>query len=227
MKRAGVNGFSVVCRAAGAARAEAQTDPGARVDVKHHVLLEMQWQGSGGRFRHLALTARGMRLALVASGVVALLAVAIVGVRLVRSDRPLGYFAVDPVVRENAELKARHDALRERAFDLAAQLDERVEQKRRMLGVAETPGHAWGDQSLRLPASDAGDDAILAWISAQEARLEALENKLATGRLGTGGKQASVSAPADTVRVPVRNAAVLQVAGLDSAGPQEAAPTKR
>lgn len=158
---------------------------------------------------------------------VVLLALAVVGVLLVRSDRVLRHFAIDPVVRENTELKARHDALRERAFDLAEQLDERVELERRMLGMAESPAHAWENQSLRLPARDAGDDAILAWLSQQEARFEALGNELAARRVETGGQQASVPAPADRVPVPVRGAAMFQLAGLGSAGPQEAAPTRR
>lgn len=227
MTRAGVTGFSVVCRAAGAGRAAIRTEPDERARVRPPVLLELQWQGRGGRFRHLALTPRGVRRVLTASGLIALLALAVVGVRLVRSDRALGHLAIDSVVRENTELKARHDALRARAFDLAEQLDERVELGRRMLGMTKTPAHAWKDQSLRLPARDAGDEAILAWLSEQEARFEALGNELAARRVETGGQQASVPAPANRVPVPVRGAAMFQVAGLGSAGPQEAAPTRR
>ncbi len=224
MKRAGVSRFSVVCRAAGARRAAMRTDPDARTGVRPPVLLELQWQGRGGRFRHFALTPRGVRQVLAASGIVALLAVS--GVRLVRSDRALGHLTVGSVVRENTELKARHDALREQAFDLAEQLDERVELGRTMLGMAETPAHGWEEQSLRLPARDAGDEAILAWLSQEEARFEALGNELAARRVDTGGKQASVPEPANRA-VPVGGAAVLQVADLHSARPQEAAPTKR
>lgn len=227
MKRAGVDRFSVVCRAAGARRGATRISPDAHVGARPPVLLELQWQGRSGKFRHLALTRRGLRRVLTASGLVALLALAVVGMRLVRSDRALGHLAVGSVVRENTELKARHDALRERAFDLAEQLDERVELGRRMLGMAETPAHAWKDQSLRLPARDAGDEAILAWLSEQEARFEALGNELAARRVETGGQQASVPAPADRVPVPVRGAAMFQVAGLGSAGPREAAPTRR
>lgn len=226
MKRAGVSRFSVVRRAAGARRAATRTDPDARVGARPPVLLELQWQGSGGKFRHLILTPRGLQRVLGTSGIVVLLALAVVGVLSVRSDRALGHFAIDPVVRENTELKARHDALRERAFDLAEQLDERIELGRRMLGMAETPAHAWEDQSLRLPARDAGDEAVLAWLSEQEARFEALGNELAARRVETGGTQASVPAPANRA-VPVRCAAMLQVADLGSAGPQKAAPTRR
>ncbi|OYV93266.1 MAG: hypothetical protein B7Z68_08800 [Acidobacteria bacterium 21-70-11] len=168
-----------------------------------------------------------MRRVLAASGIVVLLALAVVGVRLARSDRALGHLAVGSVVRENTELKARHDALRERAFDLAEQLDERVELERRMLGIAETPAHGWEDQSLRLPARDAGDGALLAWLSEQEARFEALGNELAARRVETGGQQASVPAPADRVSTTMTNAAMLQVADLGSNRPHESAPTKR
>ena len=226
MKRAGVTGFSVVCRAAGAGRAAVRAEPDARAGARPPALLELQWRGRGGKFRHLVLTPGGLRRALGNSGIVALFALAVGGALFVRSDRFPRLFGLDPVVRENTELKARHAALRERAFDAAAQLDERIELGRRMLGMAETPAHAWEDQSLRLPARDAGDDAILAWISEQEARLAAIGNELAAGRVGTGGEQASVPAPANRA-VPVRGAAMLQVAGLGSAGHREAAPTRR
>jgi hypothetical protein len=193
--------------------------------VKPRVLLELQWQGRGGRFRHIAITPSGSRRILGTSGVAALFALAVVGVLSLRSDRALSPLGLDPMVRENRELKARHDALRERAFDLAQRLDERVELGRRMLGMAESTAPTWKDQSLRLPARDAGDDAILVWLSEQEARFEALGNELSARRLAAGGRQAP--APAPTNKAPARGAAMLQVAGLGSAKPQEAAPTKR
>jgi hypothetical protein len=227
MQRAAAGRFSVVRRLAGPRRAPARTDPEGRAGVRPPVFLELQWQGRGGTVRHLALTPRGVRRVLGTSGIVALLALAVVGALAVRSDRFPRLFGADPVVRENTELKARRDTLRSQAFDLAARLDERVELARTMLGMAEAPAHAWEDQSLRLPAKDVGDDVLIAWISAQEARLEALENELVARRMATSGKQASATAPGNRLSVPPRGAAMLQVAGLDLTGPQEAAPTRR
>ncbi len=227
MKRPGVSKFSVVCRAAGAGRAAVRAETDARVGARPPALLELQWRGRSGRFRHLVLTPGGLRRVLGTSGIAALFALAVGGALSVRSDRFPSLLGHDPVARENTELKARHAALREQALDAAAQLDERIELGHRMLGMAETPAHAWESQSLRLPARAAGDDVILAWISEQEARLAAIGNELAAGRVGEGGERASVPAPAYTVPVPVRNATTLMVAGLASARTQEAAPTRR
>ncbi|TAM45577.1 MAG: hypothetical protein EPN53_14680 [Acidobacteria bacterium] len=227
MKGAAASRFWVVRHVAGPRRAATPPDPDARAGVRPPVILELQWQGRGGRFRHIVITPVGLRRFVGTAGVVALLALAVGAAPLVRSSGFPRLFGLDPVVLENTELKARHEALRERAFDAAAQLDERIELGRRMLGMAATPAHAWENQSLRLPARDADDDAILAWISERDARLAAIGNELAAGRVGTGGERASVPAPAYTVPVPVRDATTPLVAGLGPAGPQEAAPTKR
>lgn len=160
-------------------------------------------------------------------GIVALFALGVVGAFSVGSNRVLAHPGVDMVPCENTELKARPDAMRERAFDLAKQLYERVEQGRRMLRMADTPGHAWEGQCPRPPARDAGDEAILAWLSEQGTRLEAIGNELTAGRVEMGMKQASVPAPVGMGTVPMRNAAVLQVADLGSARRQEAASTIR
>ena len=227
MKSAAAARLWVVRHVAGPRRAATRADPEARVGARPSVLLELPWRGRDGRFRPLAVTPDGLRRVLATSGVVVLLALAVAGIRWVRSDPALAPVAIDRLVRENTELKARHDALRAHAFDLAERLDERIELGRRMLGAAETPGHAWEDQSLRLPANDAGDDTILAWISVQEARLEALEKELAARRVETGGMQASVPTPAARVPASAPGAGMLQVAGLASARTQEAAPTRR
>ncbi len=227
MKGGAASRLWVVRHVAGPRRAATRADPEARVGARPAVLLELQWRGRSGRFRHLAVTPGGLRRVLATSGVVVLLALAVGGALSVRSDRFPSLLGHDPVARENSELKARHAALREQALDAAAQLDERIELGRRMLGAAETPGHAWEDQSLRLPAKDAGDDVVLAWISVQKTRLEALENELAARRVETGGMQASVPTPAARVPASAPGAEMLQVAGLASARTQEAAPTRR
>jgi len=57
--------------------------------------------------------------------------------------------------------------------------------------------------------------------------LEALGNELTEGRVEMDVKQASVPSPVRRGTVPVRNAAVLQVADMVSATRQEAAPARR
>jgi hypothetical protein len=93
--------------------------------------------------------------------------------------------------------------------------------------MAHTPGHAWEGQCPRPPARDVGNEAILVWLSEQGTRLEALGNELRAGRVEIGGKQASVPSPVRRGTVPVRNAAVLQVADMGSATRQETAPARR
>jgi hypothetical protein len=218
MKRAGAGGFSAVCRAAGASRAATRPDPGARVGEKRRVLLELQWQGKSGKFRHVVLSRGGLQRVLVTSGIVVLSALAVIGAFAVGPNRALAHSGVDTIVRDNTELKARQDALRERAFDLAEEVYGRIEQGRRMLRMADSQVHAWEDQCPRPPAPDAGDEAILAWLSEQGTRLEVIGNELTTGRVEMGVKQASAPVPANGRKGPVRDAAVLQMADMGSRG---------
>ena len=96
-----------------------------------------------------------------------------------------------------------------------------------MARVADTAGRAWERQSLRLPARDVGNEAILAWLFENGVRSEALGNELAARQVNIGAKQASVPGPLGRGTVPVRKAAVLQVADMGSARRQEAAPARR
>ncbi len=190
--------------------------------VKHHSFLELQWQGRGGKFRHLAITSLGARRVLGSVGIVALFAV--VGVFSVASGRNPARVGVDTLLRENTELKARQNALRERAFDLADELYARAEQGRRMARLGGTARHAWEGRYPHPPARDAGNEAILAWLSEQGVRLEALGNDLAVGRAEMGVKRASVPAPVSKGPVPVQDAAVLPVVDRGSVRRHEAAP---
>lgn len=234
MKRAGVGGLSAVCRDAGTSRAATQTDPRALVGVKRHCLLELQWQGGNGKFRHVALSPRGLGWAMGTFGVVVLFVLAVVGAFSVGtnralahlsvagaspggSNRALAHFDVDTVLRENTELKARQDALRERAFDLAEQLYGRVEQGRRMLGTAGIPGHSRESQCPRPPGRDAGDDAILAWLSEQGTRLESIGNELTADRVEMGVKQASALVPVSGGWATVRGELALYMADMGPA----------
>ena len=227
MKRAATGGFSAALRADGGPRATKRTDPGAPAGVKRRPLLEMQWQGRGGQFHHVVLRPLGLRRTLVSSGFVALLVLAVVGAFSVGSTRALGHLGANTAMREGTMLNGRHEELREEAFDLAGQLYQRVEQGRRLLRMAHAPSHDWDRRITRPPDRDAGDDALLAWLSEQGARLEALGNELAAGRVETVGKQASLPAPVDGEAISGCNPTLAQVADLGSAGRQGTASTER
>ena len=194
--------------------------------VRDRVQWEVQWHpASGARIRRVVITSRGARRLAFALGIASWVIVA--GGLWAGLDVFLTRFAVDSAKRQNTTLRARQEALREQAFDLAGRLFEGVDRGRRVARVADTPGRAWEGQSPRLPARDAGTDGILAWLSERGVRLEALGNELAAGQVEISGKQLSVPAPVRREAVFVRNAAVLQVADMGSARQQEAAPARR
>jgi hypothetical protein len=114
---------------------------------------------------------------------------------------------------------------RDRRVGQAQEGCERQE-RHHQCGRHETPGRASEGQSLRLSARDAGNEAILAWLSEQGVRLEALGDELGRAGCKMHGKQASVPSPVSRGTVPQRNAGVLQVADMGSAARQEAAPAR-
>ena len=194
--------------------------------VRDRIRWEVQWHpASGARIRRLAFTWRGARRQMLALGIAGLVVVA--GGLWAGLDGFPTRFAVDSARRQNTALRAQQEALREQAFDLAGRSFKGVDRGRRMAPLADTPGRAWEGQCPRLPARDAGNDGILAWLSEQGVRLETLGNELAAGRVEIGGKQVSVPAPVRRGTVPVRNAAVLQVADVGSARRNAAAPARR
>ena len=103
---------------------------------------------------------------------------------------------------------------------------ERDRQSSRLGGV---PGRAREDPSLHLPARNIGDEALLAWLSEEGARLEAIENEseLAVSRVEINRKPLFVPAPTVRDRVPERNPAVLQITDRRSVSSQDVAPAKR
>lgn len=188
--------------------------------AKRHVLLELQWQGRGGEFHHIALDPRGVWRVLGTSAIVAVFMLAVAGAVIVTSNRTLAPSGVAEVLREHADLKARENLLREQAFGLAEQLYERVEQGGSTLGTADTPVQAWVGQCPSVPARDAETEVLLDWLSEQSARLEALGDELAAGRVEMGGKRASVPATGGGRTAAPPSAAVLRVADMGSARPQ-------
>lgn len=190
------------------------------------IAWEVQWHpASGARIRRLAIMPRGARRLVFLLGVLSWTVIA--GFLLVGLDGFYTGFAVDSARRQNAALRAQQAILREQAFDLAARLAVDLERGRRMARPAGGPGRARGGLSLVLPASDAGNHAILAWLSEESARLEALGNELAARRVEMGGKQASVPSPVGKGTGPMLSAEVLPRANMGSARRQQAAPTTR
>ena len=214
MKPAGVGWFSAAGRAAAVSPVAMRADPEAPGGPRRRCFIEMQWRGSGGKFRHIAVRPPGLGQVTRTVGIVALLALAVgVGGTFSGAARsatsPSG---VGAILNEHAGLKARHAALRERAFDLAEQLYARVEQGRRMVRRASTASESWTDQCPRPPARDAEDEAIFAWLAEQGMWLEAIGGELTAGRVETGVTQALTPAPVSTQVVPTRDAGVTRVA---------------
>jgi hypothetical protein len=196
------------------------------VDVNDRIRWEVQWHpANGARIRRLRITSRGVRRLIFALGIVVWVVLA--GGLLAGFEGLLARSAIDSARRQNTALMVQQETLREQAFDLAVRLSEEIERGRGTARSAGVPGHAWEGRRPRPPARDAGSDTILAWLSEQGARLEAVGNELAAARAEVGSKQASVPVPAAIGIVPAGNAAMLQVAELGSGKRQEAAPAKR
>ena len=159
----------------------------------HRCSLELQWQGRGGRFHHLAFSPRVLRRALGTFGIVVVI---VVGALSLASSRAPAPASIDSVLRENLELKARQDALRERAYDLAEQLYWHAEQELRIAGPADAPGDTRTDMCPRPPGRGASDEAILAWLSDQGVRLEGLGGRLPGGHDEAGGRRVFTRAAA-------------------------------
>lgn len=174
--------------------------------VNDRIRWELQWHpASGARIRRLVLSWSGARRLMLALGSAGMAVVA--AGFLASPGRPPTRSTVDPATRQNSELRAQEEALREQAFDLARQVSGAVDRGRRMAPSADTRGRAWEDQVLRVPTRDAENEAVRAWLSERGMLLEALGNELTAGHLETGVTQASLP-------VPLNSATVLQVADM-------------
>ncbi len=190
------------------------------------IAWEVQWHpASGAGIRRLAITARGAGRLVFLLGILSWTVIA--GLLLVGLDGFYTGFAIDSAGRQNTALRAQQAILREQALDLAARLAVDLERGRRMARPAGGSGRVRGGPSLVLPASDAGNHAVLAWLSEESVRLEALGNELAARRVEMDGKQASVSSPVGKGTGPMLSAEVLPRANLGTARRQQATPTTR
>jgi hypothetical protein len=88
--------------------------------------------------------------------------------------------ALEAARRENEALKARREALREEAFALGARANDLLE-RGRQLDPASEGSRRRRSASLPPPAPNASNEAIVAWISLETAKLEALAVDVAPG----------------------------------------------
>ena len=81
---------------------------------------------------------------------------------------------LDAISRENANLLARQEALRRAAFELADEVYLRVEHDRRVFVRAGTINPLRNVAHSPPPSREAGNDAILAWLSEQSSLVQTL-----------------------------------------------------
>lgn len=173
------------------------------------------WRSGGGAGTGRLILGLGLAGLLVAGGLLA-------GLDGVRSRS-----ALDAARHQNVALRARQEALREQAFDLARRLTEDAERGDRALRMAGPAGGARTGRGLRLPARDASDQALLAWLTEQTAALAALDTQPAAGRVGTGGTQAEFPEAVRWAAAPARFAALLQPTDVGPARRKPPAPPQR
>jgi hypothetical protein len=81
--------------------------------------------------------------------------------------------ALEAARRENRELRARQEVLREQALDLARRASREVKRGRQRAWLAGLPDRSWEGPGPNPPPPEAGDEALLDWLSEQSLRLEA------------------------------------------------------
>lgn len=106
-------------------------------------------------------------------GLVAALILVAVGLAMAAVP-PASQTRLETILRENAYLVARQDALRREAFDLADELYRQVEHDRLVLVHAGEMDPAWNRVHAPPRSREAGNDVILAWLSEQSSRIQML-----------------------------------------------------
>ena len=197
--------------------------------VSNRIRLEAQRPADGAEeIRTLELTWSGARPVLVALGIAGLVIAAVWS--LAGLDALVTSFPVDVSRRQNLVLQTQQEGLREQVFDLAGRLARNVEHGRRIARLVGTPVRVWEGPARRPPAADAGDDALLAWVSDEGSRLEAIGLELTavrTDRTESIVLQASAPAPLIVGWVSVSGDPAAVVAEMGSASRPGAETTKR
>ncbi len=143
-------------------------------------------------------------------------------------DGLLARRAVDAAKRETRVLRARQEALRADAFDLADRLAEGLERGRRIVKLTGVPGHAREIQGLSPPSRSSANEILLGWLAEQRVVLVAIGNEWAADPVVIGGEQASVAIPQSRGAPPVQDvAAVIRMARSGSARRSETVPPRR
>lgn len=124
--------------------------------------------------------------------------------------------AVDEARHETIALRAQQEALRNQAFELAERSIEVVERGQRIARLAGASRRDWESESPPLPARNCRNEALLDWLSEQQAVLAALEKDMAADQAEAGRVIATVLTPVSTVTVPARDAPLLQSAHMES-----------
>ena len=182
--------------------------------ASHHFCFEVQWQDRRGRFHHLAVKPLGSRRVLWTAGATVLGMLAVIAACSPGSRSAQGSSRTDRIAHENQALKTHHEALRERADELAEQLYRRVEDGRRLARMRGAPVHAWVAPPPSPPARNTGDEVVLAWLSEQGAWLEAIGEALAADQLELNPRQASSPATANREVAGGRNGSPLEATEL-------------
>ena len=85
----------------------------------------------------------------------------------------------------------------------------------------------WESEIPPLPSRGARNEALLAWLSEQQAEVAALEKELSADRADLDRAAAVVATPASAFTVDVRDAPVLQSAHMESIRRQNTSPPRR
>lgn len=188
--------------------------------------LEAQPPGAGLAVgRRLVLTWSEARRVLLALAIASVVIVA--GWSLAGLDGLLTRFPVAASRRENRALREQQEVLRKHAFDLAARLAASVDRGRRLARFAGSPTLVWDGQHPRPPVRGDGDEAVLAWLSEEGTRLEAIGIELTAGRTEMIVQQASAPSPLVVGWVAVRVEPWPQVAEAGPAERPSALPARR
>jgi hypothetical protein len=109
-----------------------------------------------------------------------LIGAAIAGVVYNGISEILSWRTLDAARRENEALRARREALRQDAFSLGTRAAEELDRGRQLARFSGLD-RGWPASRLRPPATSASNEAIIAWLSSEGARLEALAVDLSSG----------------------------------------------
>lgn len=175
--------------------------------VTEEPLWELQWHpGSGGRVRRVVLTRRGLRRTIAGLAAIGVLVLGMLGILPIGLRGVFARFTVDTAKRENRALKQDHDAALDAARGVAALARHRLLLARRLAWVVAPNAGLPSGPIPALPAPNAAEEKLVAWLRARLPQLDGLGDRLAGEPAGLPCPLASLPtiAPVDMRRaVPV------------------------